>query len=66
MCGGVNQGEHNPVSVLLLRNPKGEEPPTFLLGPKSADSGEEARAPGRRARKLWELKRSLHCPVIGT
>jgi hypothetical protein len=70
MCGGVDHGEHNPVPVLLLRNPQNEEPPaqpTFAPRPASADAPEETQAPAtRKSRKLWELKRSLHCPVIGT
>lgn len=70
MCDGVDHGEHNPVPVFLLRNPQGEEPPAqpnFAPRPTSADAPEETKAPAtRKSRKLWELQRSLHCPVIGT
>jgi hypothetical protein len=69
MCGGVDHGEHNPVPVLLLRNPQAEEPaqPNFAPRPASVAAPVEMKAPAsRKSRKLWELKRSLHCPVIGT
>ena len=69
MCSGVDHGQHNPTPVLLLRNPQAEEPaqPNFAPKQTGADAPVEMKAPAtRKSRKLWELKRSLHCPVIGT
>jgi hypothetical protein len=69
MCGGVNRGENNPVPVALLRNPQADEHPvlaTFGSEPESPHPQGETKPPVRKARKLWELKRSLYCPVIGT
>lgn len=69
MCGGVNHGENNPVPVALLRNPQGDEHPalaTLAHERESRHPPAETKPPVRRARKLWELKRTLYCPVIGT
>lgn len=69
MCGGINHGRPNPVSVLLLRDPQGEAhpaQPTQSAPPASAGHPGETGAPSRKRRKLWELRRQLHCPVIGT
>lgn len=69
MCGSINGGGKTTVPVLILRDPRGEEhsaQPTFAPNPRSAHPREERRAPARKSHKLWELKRELHCPVIGT
>jgi hypothetical protein len=70
MCGGVNDGKHSRVPVLLLRNPQDEQepaPPTIATMLRRTEAREqEPNTPARKSRKLWELKRTLHCPVIGT
>lgn len=69
MCGGINPGKPNPVSVLLLRDPQGEAhpaQPTPASPPMGAGLPDEGGTPARKRRKLWELHRQLHCPVIGT
>lgn len=69
MCSSVDHGEHNPVPVVLLRNPQDEDHPAqhgFALDSGSTHPRERTRPPARKSRKLWELKRTLHCPVIGT
>lgn len=69
MCGGHHDG-HAPVPLLLLRNPQDEAPVAdvgFVPTPASLHlpDGSETTA-ARKRRKLWDLKRQLHCPVIGT
>ncbi|AGA32290.1 hypothetical protein TVNIR_0589 [Thioalkalivibrio nitratireducens DSM 14787] len=68
MCGG-NDHEHCSVPGLLLRNPWDEEPAPGQELPQAAAEAPRPKAVRSavwKRRKLWELKRHLHCPVIGT
>jgi len=69
MCGRVDHGEHSPAPVVLLRNPEDQghhAQRTPAREPGRPGLPRETKPPVRKARKLWELKRSLYCPVIGT
>lgn len=69
MCGGIKHGGHGTVPILILQDPQGDErraQPTIAPKPRTVHPPERTKAPARKCRKLWELKRQLHCPVIGT
>lgn len=69
MCGGASHTGHSQNPLVLLRNPAAEEhsaEANFAPTPPAIPSPDTGKAAPRKRRKLWDLKRHLHCPVIGT
>ncbi|MEI2420454.1 hypothetical protein V6O07_09275, partial [Arthrospira platensis SPKY2] len=55
--------------LVLLRNPAAEEPAVDVQSvptPTTSAPPDSRKTTARTRRKLWDLKRHLHCPVIGT
>jgi len=69
MCGSASPPGQYPAPLVLLRHPAAAERPAdapLLPTPPTIDPPDSRKRTVRKRPKLWDLKRHLHCPVIGT